>query len=224
MLLQKHHESVPKVAVAGITFVKKGKGEPPCECVNCSSQFLTMNQQDYDRFRYKPVITPAAAKTMLASFTNHIDADRAYLAGLCDKYGNTIISRWRKKSRNKREALLLLADPSIEKEPWFRLRIEGNIVRWQELRQYRKSWLLPYMNTDIMKANPSVLLSLIDHRVHHSPEEWAAFDSHQLRRAWALGHFDLEYCGKYCVVMHGVDYGKLVPWSKKAAELSLIHI
>lgn len=220
MFLQKHNESVPKVAVAGLTFVWKGKGEPPCECVNCNSQFLSMNQQDYDRFRYKPVITPAAAKTTLAGFINQIDTNRAYLAGLCDKYGNTIISRWRKKSRNKREALLLLADPTIEKEPCFRLRIEGNIVRWQELREYRKSWLLPYMNTEIMKANPSVLLSLLHHRVHHSPEEWAAFDSHQLRQAWALGYFDLEYCGNYCVVMHGINHGKLVPWDKKAAESS----
>lgn len=218
MLLHKHNQSVPKVAVAGLTFVAKGKRQPPCDCVNCSSQFLSMTQQDYDRFRYEPVITPAAAKTVLASFINQIDADRAYLAGLCDQYGNTIISRWRKKSRNKREALLLLADPTIEKEPWFRLRIEGNILRWQELREYRKSWLLPYMNIEIMKANPSVLLGLLQHRVHHSPEEWAAFDSHQLRQAWALGYFDLEYCGEYCIVMHGINYGKLVPWDKKAAE------
>ena len=39
-----------------------------------------------------------------------------------------------------------------------------------------------------------------------------------MRQAWALGRFDLEYCGNYCVVMHGVDYGKLVPWTKEAAE------
>jgi hypothetical protein len=39
-----------------------------------------------------------------------------------------------------------------------------------------------------------------------------------MRQGWALGWFDLEYCGKYCVVMHGVDYGKLVPWNKEAAE------
>ncbi|KAH0291150.1 hypothetical protein M436DRAFT_56638 [Aureobasidium namibiae CBS 147.97] len=220
MLLQKHPESVPKVAVAGITFVKKGKGEPPCECVNCSSQFLSVNQQDYDRFRYMTTVTPAAAKTSLANFISQIDADRAYLTDLCKNFGNTIISRWRKKSRNKREALLLLADLTIEKKPWFRLWIEGDIATWQELREHRKSWLLPYMSTAIMKANPSVLLSLLHQRVHHSPEEWAPFDSHQFRQAWALGYFDLEYCGKYCVVMHGVDYGKLVPWSKKAAESS----
>jgi hypothetical protein len=69
-----------------------------------------------------------------------------------------------------------------------------------------------------MKANPSVLLGLLHHRVYHSPEEWAPFDNHQFIQSWAHGRFNLEYCGKYCVVMHGVNYGKLVPWNKEAAE------
>jgi hypothetical protein len=78
--------------------------------------------------------------------------------------------------------------------------------------------MVPYWSTAIMKANPSVLLSLLHHRVYNSPAEWAPFDSHQFKQAWAHGRFDLQYCGKYCVVMHGVDYGKLVPWNKEAAE------
>ena len=218
MFLQKHHESIPKITVAGLTFVKKGKGEAPCECVNCNWQFLAMRQQDYDRYRYMTTVAPAVAETSLANFINQIHTDRAYLAGLCETHGNTILSRWKKKSQNKREALLLLADPSIEKEPWFRLRIEGDITTWQELRKHRKSWLLPHMNIATMKANPSVLLGLLHHRVHHSPEEWAPFDSHQLMKGWILGYFDLEYCGKYCVVMHGTNYGKLVHWNKEPAE------
>jgi hypothetical protein len=170
-----------------------------------------MDQQDSDRFRYETLVTPAAARTTLANFTSQIEIDRFYLADLCDKYGNTILSRWRKKSRNKREALLLLADPTIEKEPWFRLRIEGEVDTLRKVRERRKSWLLPYLSTTIMKANPSVLLGLLHHRVYHLPEEWAPFDGQQMRQSWALGCFDLEYCGKYCVVMHGINYGKLVP-------------
>ncbi|KAI4737957.1 hypothetical protein E4T50_11568 [Aureobasidium sp. EXF-12298] len=177
-----------------------------------------MDQQDIDRYRYVFEATPDAAEELLTEFVNQIHADRAYLADLCDRHGNTIISRWSKKSRSKREALLLLADPTIEREPWFRLRTEGAIERWEEIREHRKSWLLPYLSTALLKTNPSVLLSLLHHRVYHSPEEWAPFDNHQLRQGWILGWFDLEYCGKYCVVMHGVNYGKLVPWSKEAAE------
>jgi hypothetical protein len=112
----------------------------------------------------------------------------------------------------------MLAGPTIEKEPWFRLRIQGEVATWQEIRKCRRSLLLPYWSTAIMKANPSVLLSLLHYRVYNSPAEWAPFDSHQFKQAWARGRFDLEYCGKYCVVMHGVNYGKLVPWNKDAAE------
>lgn len=191
----------------------------PCECGHCEQQFRTLEWQRRNIFWYASVTTPAVASTLLANLTNKINTDRTYLANMCEKFGNTISSRWRKKSRDKREALLLLADPSIEKKPWFRVRSETEQVKLLETRNSRrKSWLLPYMTTAVMKANPSVLLGLIHHRVHHSPEEWAPFDNYSIRQGWATGDIGLEYCGQACVVMHGIDYGKLVPWEKQAAE------
>jgi hypothetical protein len=93
-------------------------GEPPSECVNCRWQFLGTGVQEIDdRYRYETIVTPAAVRTSLVKFINQINNDRAYLHYLCDKHGNAIASRWRKKSQNKREALLLLADPTMEKEP-----------------------------------------------------------------------------------------------------------
>ncbi|KAG9858920.1 hypothetical protein KCU98_g361, partial [Aureobasidium melanogenum] len=187
-----------------------------------------------DHCGYESVISPDAARTLLADLMKKINTDRAYLANACEQFGNTIASRWRKKSRDKREALLLQADPTIEKdaefrfreenekytetEPWSKLRTEKGCT-WQEARRNkRKNWLLPYMSTAVMKANPSVLLGLIHHRIHHSLEEWAPFDNEQLRHGWATGDLALEYCGHACVVMHGIDYGKLVPWDREAAE------
>ncbi|KAH0018305.1 hypothetical protein KCU78_g7214, partial [Aureobasidium melanogenum] len=195
------------------------KHAAPCECGSCELQFVRMELQHIDVFRYENIITPATAKTSLDNFVDQITSDRAYLADVCLKYGNTIVSRWRKKSREKRETLLLQADPTIEKEAWFRLRTEEDEISWQDVRQYRRrSFLLPYFSTAMMKTNPLVLLGLLHHRVHHSPEEWAPFDSDIIRRGWTSGALGLEYCGHYCVVMNGVDYGKLVPWSKAAAE------
>ncbi|KAK6005832.1 hypothetical protein QM012_007474 [Aureobasidium pullulans] len=192
--------------------------ETPCECKICKEQFRTMKQQYMDRYSYKTVVGPAAAQTSLAKLTSKINDDRAHLTKLCDKYGNTIISRWRKKSREKREAILLLADQTIENDSWFRLRTEGQIDTWQDLRKYRKCWLLPYLSIEALKANPSALLSLLHRRIFYSPEEWMPFDSAMIRQGWDAGLFDLEYCGKYGVIMHGVNYGKLVPWIKDAAE------
>lgn len=191
----------------------------PCECDDCRQQFLTLEQQCTSIFWYESVITPPAARTLLADFINRINTDRAYLANLCNNFGNTIASRWRKKSRDKREALLLLADPTIEKKPWFRIRMETEEVKLLDTRNSRrKSWLLPYMSTAIMKANPSVLMGLIYNRIHHSPEEWAPFDNALISHGFVTGDLGLEYCGQACVVMHGIDYGMLVPWKKEAAE------
>ncbi|CAD0082632.1 unnamed protein product [Aureobasidium vineae] len=183
-----------------------------------TQQFLAQTAQRFDRYRYETIVKPAVARTTLANFIKEIRNDRAYLADLCDKFGNTILSRWKKKSWDKREALLLRVDSTIEKEPWFRLRTEGEALTWQEVRPLRRSWLLPYMNTATLKENPSVLIGLLHNRVVHSLEQWVPFDNDLVRQGWADGFFDLEYCGSYCVVMHGVNYGKLVPWDKEAAE------
>ncbi|KAI4719247.1 hypothetical protein E4T48_04531 [Aureobasidium sp. EXF-10727] len=157
--------------VVGLSFVPKQQCPPPCECICCEQQFLAQTAQRFDRFRYETIVKPATAATTLANYINNIGNDRAYLADLCDRFGNTILSRWKKKSWDKRAALLLLADPTMEKEPWFRLRTEGEALTWQE-------------------ACYTIVSSTRQK----------------------------NYCGSYCVVMHGVDYGKLVPWEKGAAE------
>ncbi|KAG9691292.1 hypothetical protein KCU95_g8131, partial [Aureobasidium melanogenum] len=203
---------------SGFKLMTNKKCPAPCECRCCEQQFLAMEAQRFDRFRYETIVKPEIAQTTLADFVDKIKENRAHLTNLCDKFGNLILSRWKKKSRDKREALLLAADPTLKKEPWFRLRTEGEAITWQEVRPLRSSWLLPYLSTATLKANPSVLLGLLHNRVMHSPEEWAPFDSEVVRQGWADGYFDLEYCGYYCVVMHGINYGKLVPWDKEAAE------
>ncbi|KAH0274072.1 hypothetical protein KCU91_g5532, partial [Aureobasidium melanogenum] len=203
---------------SGFKLMTNKKCPAPCECRCCEQQFLAMEAQRFDRFRYETIVKPEIAQTTLADFVDKIKENRAHLTNLCDKFGNLILSRWKKKSRDKREALLLAADPTLEKEPWFRLRTEGEAITWQEVRPLRSSWLLPYLSTATLKANPSVLLGLLHNRVMHSPEEWVPFDSEVVRQGWADGYFDLEYCGYYCVVMHGINYGKLVPWDKEAAE------
>ncbi|THY34824.1 hypothetical protein D6D01_01833 [Aureobasidium pullulans] len=191
----------------------------PCECGSCEQQFIRKELQNKTLYMYEAVVPAVDAKSLLSRYTTQINTDRAYLADRCDRFGDTILSRWRKKSYNKRETLILQADSTIEKEAWFRLRIDGVGMLWQDVRkQHRNQWLLPYMSTEIMKSNPSVLLGLIYNRVRYSPEEWAPFDSDLIREGFSSGQLGLEYCGHYGVLMHGVEYGKLVPWNKEAAE------
>jgi hypothetical protein len=74
----------------GLKLALEPKREPPCECINCRWQFLGMDLQNIDMFRYKTVVTPAAATTTLANFIDQINTDRAHLIRLCDKHGNAI--------------------------------------------------------------------------------------------------------------------------------------
>ncbi|THZ84725.1 hypothetical protein D6C84_03868 [Aureobasidium pullulans] len=196
---------------------KDGKKVPPCECDSCGQQFIRADKQNYDLFRYENIVPPAEAQSTITAFVTQITIDRAYLAGLCDKFGNTILSRWRKKSHDKRETILLEADPTIEKQAWYRLRNDGG--PWRPERQlHRQVRLLPYMCTTTMKSNPSVLLGLIHNHVRHSLQEWVPFDNDLIRQGWENGTLGVDYCGNHCIVMHGVNYGQLVPWNKEAAE------
>ncbi|KAI5272331.1 hypothetical protein E4T47_04397 [Aureobasidium subglaciale] len=146
--------------------------------------------QSIDSHSYETVIESTAAREILSKFIINIDIDRAYLAALCEKYGDTILSRWKKKTQNRREALLLKADATIEKEAWFRLRTESDEVPWQQERRLRRTWLLPYMSTAILKANPSVLLGLIHN------QQWAPFDNDLIRHGWVGCQLGREYGGR----------------------------
>ncbi|THX37572.1 hypothetical protein D6D10_05775 [Aureobasidium pullulans] len=192
---------------------------PPCECGSCEQQFIRMDVQHIDCLRYEKVVSPADAKSTISTFVAQINKDRAHLVEICDKFGDIILSRWKKKSRDKREALLLEADPTIEKQAWYRLANDGWDIPWKVTREcHRKIWLLPYMCTTTLKSNPSVLLGLIHNRVHYSPQQWVAFDNDMIRQGWSNGTLGKDHCGQYCVVMQGTDYGRLVSWNKEAAE------
>ncbi|KAI5198507.1 hypothetical protein AUEXF2481DRAFT_33212 [Aureobasidium subglaciale EXF-2481] len=191
----------------------------PCECASCRQQFVPPELQKAFCHKYENMVRPQEAEVSLAKFVSQINIDRAHLAELCSIFGNTILSRWRKKSRDKREALLIQADPTMEKKAWYRLRFDAEEISGPTARQqHRNNWLLPYMSVEIMKSSPNILFGLVQNRIQYSPQEWAASDSNTVKQGFATGYLGMEYCGHSCVVMHGLDYGELVPWNKEAAE------
>ena len=192
---------------------------PPCECPDCQNHFYTREEQHVDRFCYKAQISDAEAGKILETYLTNIRNDRKSLQMLCELHGDKIMNRWKKKSRDQRKAWLLQAEPDLYHHQWFLPRYTYTDPHWRDARKHRKTFLLPYLNVEVLRTNPAVLFGLLWNRTHYSPEDWAPFDNKELTISWAAGFYDLEYCGS-CVIMYGPRYGKLTPWEPKAAHRS----
>lgn len=80
------------------------------------------------------------------------------------------MSRWKKKNRDKRKAILLKADPNMYPKKWFVPRYANELLKtgngdldvW---RKYPKGYLLPYINVEELQNDPSKFLSLLLNRV-----------------------------------------------------------
>jgi hypothetical protein len=75
---------------------------------------------------------------------------------------------------------------------------------------HRKHLLVPFIDIETLTKNPATFVGLVNARARSLPEEWALYDSEQLRYSWGIGAFKIAFHGG-AVVMHGSDYGKLVP-------------
>jgi hypothetical protein len=130
------------------------------------------------------------------------------------------MNRWRKRSQDKRQALLKDAAPDLEDKQWILPRysyMEERKLINSRSQVRRRQILLPWLSVEVLKTNPAVLFALLHYRSTHPPQDWAAFDSRQLTLSWACGWLDVDYSPK-CVVMYGARYGQLVDWEAGAAH------
>ncbi|MCJ1436970.1 hypothetical protein MMC27_006353 [Xylographa pallens] len=132
------------------------------------------------------------------------------------------MNRWKKKSQEKRRALLAETIPELEEHRWLIPRYcfmpeskRGGIEERPWAR--RCQLLLHWLSLEALVMNPAVLFALLHNRTAYSPQDWATFDGRQLILGWALGYFNVQYSGK-CVVMYGANYGELVDWEAGPAH------
>lgn len=120
-------------------------------------------------------------------------------------------------SREKRKACLLQADPAMYPQNWFHANISYQNLYIEEAREYRASWLLPYINLESLTAESSRFLGLLHNRVQSSPEQWAPYDNRQLALDWELGALKADRSNK-CLIIYGTRYGELTDWEAEAAH------
>jgi hypothetical protein len=168
---------------------------------------------------------------MAASLTLKIFEDRQFLKEQCKILGNTILRRWKKKTKEKREALLLDVKPQMYPHQWWDAHFSlefvpvwkanvGKVVPDPDVthrRPHRNVFLTPCINLEALKTDPPRLLSLLYNRVKYSPEEWSSYDNFLLSPQCRQGAFSISYHGD-CIVMHGEKEGQLSPWDEEQAH------
>lgn len=196
--------------------------EAPCECHFCQHGWKTVFQQDWTVNWYKGTIRDPDARRQLAKHIQSASEDREYLKQRLSSHGDVIMNRWKKKSRDKRQALLLEAMPGLSEERWIILRygmmeesimcaIEGRTVK------RRHELLVHWLSHELLRSNPSFLFALLHNRSTYSPQEWFAWDWKQLVLSWAGGYFDVLFSIK-SVLLYDPKFGKLVDWEDEPSH------
>ena len=96
---------------------------------------------------------------------------------------------------SERQAVLLQVDKEFYPHQWGEplLSIESEETQTQIgllIRKSRAFALMPYLNLETLSEDPARLLSLLQLRTQHSPEDWAPYDSHKLQRGWDGGFYN----------------------------------
>ncbi|KAL6405574.1 hypothetical protein AUP68_11334 [Ilyonectria robusta] len=208
------------VYTATVESVKESIGRPPCECVDCQHGFYTVEEQYGPGLSYRRRLSDADAERRVLSTVKQIHDLRGALTERLNVFADVLLSRWKKRSQAKREALLKEAAPDLEEKQWLIPRytyLRERLITHARSQERRRQLLLPWLNVEVLKTNPAVLFALLHYRTAYSPQHWAAFDSGQLTLSWASGFFDVDFSAK-SVVMYGQRYGSLVDWEEKAAH------
>ncbi|OHE95726.1 hypothetical protein CORC01_09010 [Colletotrichum orchidophilum] len=130
------------------------------------------------------------------------------------------MSRWRKRSQEKRRELLNKTVPELEELQWIIPRYgyseEKDLLEARTIHNWRHL-LLPWLNVEVLKTSPAVLFALLHYRTMYTPEDWAPLDCRQIELPWAAGLFNVDFSPK-CVVMSGTRYGDVVDWEEGQAH------
>jgi hypothetical protein len=195
---------------------------PPCECVDCQHGFYASEEQYKACFWYRGRISDRDAQRIAAGHIQVAQQERQYLLQRLASHADTIVNRWKKKGREKRQALLVDTIPELYEHRWLIPRYcfmpECKLVGLGGRTWARRcQLLLPWLSLEVLKMNPAVLFALLHNRTAYPPQDWATFDGRQLILSWACGHFDVEYSDK-CIIMYGPKYGELVDWQAAPAH------
>ena len=191
--------------------------DAPCECVQCLQQFRATATQMIHHKMYTKHIGWKNAQIKCNTWVQEITSSQKFLRDAINKKGNTIVSRWKKRSATKRAAMLTDIFPDIAPRRHEILERNYSEPSYEPREKYRKFYLAPYFTLDELTSDPMRFLSILHARAHYHSEEWAAWDVLQTEAGWNTGKLEVEHCDG-SVVMFGARYGQVVQWKEDQAH------
>ncbi|QDS69564.1 hypothetical protein FKW77_007963 [Venturia effusa] len=214
---------------------------PPDKPYRCDLLCAICYDQFYPATR---AVDDIIASNTTRDLVDSIQSDLASIRTSLQQHGDLVVSRWKKKSRVKRLALLEeLADlapfrwapvhfMNMHKmsrifrgmKPTDRLDsrqayeyVQSSIEYDRFVEAHQTTWLSPYLDQETLSEEPLRLLSLLHVRSAYEPEDWVMFDKWHVNLAAQFAVLLPEF-NRNCVVMQGPEYGNLVPWDEEKAH------
>lgn len=205
-------------------------------CADCVTQFMGGAMWDMNRKGFRDIIAGHTipveeAKSEARKLAEQAQQDQKYIRNQLMTYGDVILTRWRKRSKQKREALILEARPHIYRQKcvnqhtasrFKQIQSSGTVLTPSSAEEFtnqsiRGALLMPYLNLESLLHDSSRLLGLLHHRSAHALEEWAPFDTQQMQYGFETAALIPKY-NDSCLILHGTRYGDLVPYNPEDAH------
>lgn len=177
-------------------------------CGPCLEHFRSPGQQHCAAMQYSARATDEKADNILQQMIEVANTNRESVKSKLQTHGDLILSRWSKKSREKRAVLLATAAPRVFGQWPKTSQLPCDEFGTPLANKETGSWL----EIEGLSSNKNDLFSLLHLRTAYSPESWSAFDTRAALRCWSEW-FPCNFFNEKCVVIFGEQYGQLVPYN-----------
>lgn len=208
------------------------------KCQLCDFHFYSIRDQQSSKHTYKVDVYDDEAQEMVRSRLADAKSNMDYIRERLETHGDVLLSRWSKRSRDKRGKLLSdtageifgawpkIAAPQTS-EFVEEFQKQNGLGRWRYINRLSKSrsgegWKPgPWLKPTELAEDKMKLFALLHVRTTYSAQDWMIFDTYQNAEVWS----HLEGVGPYnprCVQICGDEFGRLVPFDPDLAHARAI--
>lgn len=178
-----------------------------CACDVCFRQYFPATLE----------VSDVEARHIISSLVAGTRQDYDFLRQVLADHADFLVTRWKKKSREKR-SMFLSKNADLYNKKWAAVHLLHMRSNQDcNFSKYKDTWLLPYLDSDMLAEDPTLLLGLLHFRILFEPEKWILFDNLHVDLAERFPVISQTF-NPHCVVVQGPDFGQLVDWNAAQAH------
>ncbi|KAK5114400.1 hypothetical protein LTR85_010222 [Meristemomyces frigidus] len=203
---------------------------PAClhdDCALCFEHFRPVQEQREKHLKYTRQLSDAQAGEVIRHLILQTTCDLNHVRAKLQSHGDLILTRWTKKSKEKRALVLSSAAPEVfgqwpqppqSKDSADYERRPGDLFAPEDIlpcveQRYSICPFADWLEIQGFMEDRMKLLSLLHLRTEFPPPDWAVFDIRGTSFAFCAGWLPVPFNAK-CVKMYGKEYGQLTDWSE----------